>query len=63
MFSNDYKFPSLKNIKHKTSNIKNTIFRKIVTGQLTREVAMNGKADTSGSLQRQVVQEHGDTTE
>lgn len=59
MFSNDYKFPNLKNIKHKTSNIKNTIFRKIV---LTREVAMNGKADTSGSLQRQVVQEHGDTT-
>ena len=27
--------------------------------ELTREVAMNGKADASGSLQGQVVQEHG----
>ena len=27
--------------------------------ELTREIAMNGKADASGSLQGQVVQEHG----
>lgn len=47
------------NLKHKTSNIKNVKFRKIVNWELTREVAMNGKADASGSLQGQVVQEHG----
>lgn len=37
----------------------NVKLRKIIIEKLTRKVAMNGKADASGSLQGQVVQEHG----
>lgn len=39
----------------KLVNLENVKFRKIVTGNLTRKVAMNGKADACGSLQCQVV--------
>lgn len=39
----------------KLVNTENVKFIKIVTGNLTREIAMNGKADASGSLQGQVV--------
>lgn len=39
----------------KQVNLKNVKFRKTVTRNLTRKVAMNGKADACGSLQGQVV--------
>lgn len=42
----------------KQVNLKKVKFRKTVSRNLTRKVAMNGKADACGSLQGQVVQEH-----
>lgn len=39
----------------KQVNLKNVKFRKTITRNLTRKVAMNGKADACGSLQGQVV--------